>query len=151
MKTSLLKSGFELLQTLSRLFHLVNLSNAGKFHWSWIYWAAPPLPLRRPRNGLLLKAVLVTVLNWAFGKQFWIFICAVDNLIFFSEDILTDLFRDKEPVRNHFCNWQGNSGQEWSKRYVQKRVVQGYFRDTWLAVFIFRASWIRNLFIPRVP
>ena len=49
----------------------------------------PPLPLRGPWNGLSLKAVLVTVLNWAFGNQFWMFICAVDNLIFFSEDILT--------------------------------------------------------------
>ena len=50
---------------------------------------------------LLLKQFWRRYCNWDFGKQFWIFLCAcsqraVDNFNFRTEDLLTDLFIDKE-------------------------------------------------------
>ena len=49
MKTSLLKSVFELLQTLSRLFHLVNLLNVGKIFLELnLLGCSPSPPARAP-------------------------------------------------------------------------------------------------------
>lgn len=66
---------------------------------------------------------------WAFGKQFESLFAradneqAVKNFNSRTEDLLTDLFTDKEPARNHYCSWQRNLGEEWSKTTTKHEEV----------------------------
>ena len=83
------------------------------------------------QNCLLLRQFWRRYCNWAFGKQFWIFLCgcsqrAVDNFNFCTEDLLTDLFIDKD----HYCNHQRNLGEEWSKDTTKHRKEVNYMEYT---------------------
>ena len=84
------------------------------------------------------KAALVAVQQIAFGKEFEYSIAgaeneqAVDNFNFRTEDLSTDLhvYRQRRfRARDHYCNWQGNSVEEWSKNTTKHKEVN--YMSSW--------------------
>ena len=57
---------------------------------------------------------------------------AVDNFNFRTEDLSTDLhvYRQRRfRARDHYCNWQGNSVEEWSKNTTKHKEVN--YMSSW--------------------